>query len=81
MKKTIYVSDLIDTIISHNEIVAIWEPDHSYKEFHNGRYSKLLWKGMAWNIPKEYSSRLFHRIFGTIPESIDKGDTINILVY
>ena len=70
------VKDLIDAIISHNEIVGIWERRKS-KE---GRYSVLLWQGMAWDIPEEYLDRTFLKIFGTVPESITEADNVNILV-
>ena len=70
------VKDLIDTIISHNEIVGIWERRKS-KE---GRYSVLLWRGMAWDIPEEYLDRTFLNIFGIVPESITEADTVNISV-
>lgn len=70
------VKDLIDTIISHNEIVGIWERRKNKK----GRYSVLLWRGMAWDIPKEYLDRTFLKIFGTVPESITEADTVNIAV-
>ena len=70
------VKDLIDTIISHNEIVAIWER----RKNKEGRYHVLLWKGMAWDIPKEYLDRTFLKIFGTIPEKISLSDTVNIAV-
>lgn len=71
------VEMLVDTIISHNEIVALWCEIQS-KE--NGRYSELLWRGMAWDIPEEYKKLAVVRLFGTIPESIWQADTINILV-
>jgi hypothetical protein len=35
---------------------------------------------MAWDIPKEYKTCEFVKIFGTIPESITEADTINIEV-
>lgn len=70
------VKDLIDTIISHNEIVGIWERRKNKEE----RYDVLLWRGMAWDIPKEYLDRTFLKIFGTVPESITKADTVNIAV-
>lgn len=70
------VKDLIDTIISHNEIVGIWER----RKNKEGRYHALLWKGMAWDIPEEYLERTFFKIFGTIPESITEADTVNIAV-
>ena len=70
------VKDLIDTIISHNEIVAIWER----RKNKEGGYHALLWKGMAWDIPEEYLDRTFLKIFGTVPESITEADNVNILV-
>lgn len=70
------VKDLIDKVIGHNEIVAIWERRKS-KE---GRYSILLWRGMAWDIPKEYLDLTILKIFGTVPESITEADTVNISV-
>ncbi|WP_294465542.1 hypothetical protein [uncultured Ruminococcus sp.] len=70
------VKDLIDTIISHNEIVGIWER----RKNKEGRHHALLWKGMAWDIPEEYLDRTFLKIFGTVPESITEADTVNISV-
>ena len=70
------VKDLIDTIIGHNEIVAIWER----RKNKEGRYHALLWKGMALDIPEEYLERTFLKIFGTVPEIITEADTINIAV-
>ena len=70
------VRDIIGPIISHNEIVSIWEV--VYEEANS--YHQQLWHGMAHQIPKEYLIRPFSRIFGTIPESISKADTINIEV-
>ena len=70
------VKDLIDTIISHNEVVGIWER----RKNKEGRYHALLWKGMAWDIPEEYLDRTFLKIFGTVPESIAEADTVNISV-
>ena len=70
------VKDLKDTIISHNEIVGIWER----RKNKEGRYHALLWKGMAWDIPEEYLDRTFLNIFGIVPESITEADTVNISV-
>lgn len=70
------VKDLIDTIISHNEIVGIWES----RKNKGGRYHVLLWKGMAWDIPEEYLDRTFLKIFGIVPETITEADTVNISV-
>lgn len=67
------VEDIIDKIISHNEDIALW---HKTEE----RNSKLLWRGMAHEIPDEHKTSLFKRIFGTVPETIAEADTVNILV-
>jgi hypothetical protein len=70
-----YVKDLIiDKIISHNEIVSIWQP------LSKGA-SKEIWHGMAHEMPGSILNLPFDRIFGTIPESITQADTINILIY
>ena len=70
------VKDIIDTIISHNEIVALWyeEPTEDVK------YDKQVWRGMAWDIPNVYKECKFIKIFGTVPESIVEADTINIRI-
>ncbi|HJI48776.1 MAG TPA: hypothetical protein OIL97_04410 [Oscillospiraceae bacterium] len=70
------VKDLIDTIICHNEIIGIWER----RKNKEGRYSVLLWRGMAWDIPEEYLDRTFLKIFGTVPKSITEADTVNIAI-
>lgn len=70
------VKNLIDRVIGHNEIVAIWER----RKNKEGRYHILLWRGMAWNIPEEYLNRTFLKIFGTVPESISNADSVNIAV-
>ena len=69
-----YVKDLlIEKIISHNEIVSIWEPlDKSA--------STEIWHGMAHEIPDSILNLIFDRIFGVIPEYITQADTINILI-
>lgn len=70
------VKDLIDKVVGHNEIVAIWERRKNKEDW----YHTLLWKGMAWDIPEEYLDRTFLKIFGTVPESITDADTVNIAV-
>lgn len=70
------VKDLIDKVVGHNEIVAIWERRKNKEDW----YHTLLWKGMAWDIPEEYLERTFFKIFGTVPESITEADTVNISV-
>lgn len=67
------VGNIIDTIISHNAVVAIWVDEDNHT-------SKRLWQGMGWAIPQEYKKLTFKRIFGAVPESIYEADTINILV-
>ena len=69
------VSDLIDKIFSHNEIIALW-----YDDPENNNYSIRQWKGMAWNIPQELGDQEFIRIFGAIQDSIVNSDIINIQV-
>ena len=70
------VKDIIDTIISHNEIVALWIEE----ETEDVRYDKQIWRGMAWDIPNSYKGCKFIKIFGTVPESIVEADTINIRI-
>lgn len=67
------IKDAIDNIFSHNEIVAIWEREYKF-------YDKLVWQGMAWDMPKKYKEIEKWRIFGLIPENIDEADHINILI-
>lgn len=67
------VCDLVDKIFSHNEVVALWKEEKGEISYH-----KLLWRGMAWDIPEEYKTCKFVKIFGTIPESITEADTVNI---
>ncbi len=67
------VQDLIDTIFSHNEIIALWvnaTPDSK----------KLIWRGEAWRLPEEHKNKTVDRIFGVIPEFTPQSDTINILL-
>lgn len=67
------VKDLIDNIISHNEVVSVWKPLSKQS-------SEEIWHGMAHAIPSHVANLTFKRIFGTIPEHITQADTINILV-
>lgn len=70
------VKDIIDTIISHNEIVALWVEEQT----EDVRYDKQIWRGMAWDIPNVYKECKFIKIFGTVPESIVEADAINIRI-
>jgi hypothetical protein len=70
------VKDIIDTIISHNEIVALCVEE----ETEDVRYDKQIWRGMAWDIPNSYKGCRFVKMFGTVPESIAESDTINIRI-
>ena len=72
---TMQIGNAVDTLFSHNEIIALW---HEKPEVKHRSY--LLWRGMAWNIPKEYKSLRLIKFFGTVPEKISEADTINILV-
>lgn len=69
----VLVKDLIDNIISHNEVVSIWKPLSMQS-------SEEIWHGMAHAMPAHIANLTFKRIFGTIPECITQADTINILV-
>lgn len=70
------VENLIDKVISHNEVVALWfevvAGDKAYDE--------LIWKGMAWGIPEAYKQCEVVKIFGSIQESIYETDIINIRI-
>lgn len=50
------------------------------EETEDVRYDKQIWRGMAWDIPKQYMDCKFEKIFGTVPESIVEADTINIRI-
>lgn len=66
------VSDIIDTIISHNSTVSLYvDIGHSSRE---------VWHGMAHRLPEEYLNREFVRIFGAIADGINTSDTIRILI-
>ena len=66
------VSDIIDTMISHNSIVSLYvDIGHSSKE---------VWHGMAHRSPEKYLNREFVRIFGAIADGINTSDTIRILI-
>ena len=69
------VGDLIDIIFSHNEIISLDVPEWD----ENGiQYSKTIWRGHAHQLPNEYKSYSFLRIFGCIAENITKSDTLHI---
>lgn len=70
------VHDLIDVAFSHNSRVAIWVEDEE-----DPHYSKLVWVGMAWNMPVEYRKMKFKKIFGMVAEHISDSDIINIKVF
>lgn len=66
------LGDAIDTIFSHNSIVAI--------HYDNKAYYEQLWRGMAWDMPEQFKLCTHWSIHGFIAESIDRSDTINIVV-
>ena len=75
IKLPISVENVIDKLFSHNEIVALW-----CKVEKDVTYHKIVWRGMAWDIPKKFKSCGFVKFFGTIPQNISQADTINIEV-
>lgn len=68
------ISDAINNIFSHNEMVAIWE-------YVSGSEDKLVWRGMAWDLPERYKDIEQWQIFGNSTENIWKADTINIRIW
>ena len=73
--KQVSVNDVVDKLFSHNEIISLWRKVKDEVSYH-----KRIWYGMAWDIPEELKNCKFVKIFGTIPESIDHADIINIEV-
>ena len=70
------VDEAIDTFFSHNELIALWilMTDESGNSYHY-----KIYYGEAWRLPTHYRNTLMcTKFFGTIPETVDKGDTINI---
>ena len=70
------LGDIIDRIISHNEIVTLMFET----EVCSFRGLQHFWHGMAWNIPKEYLELPFVKIHGVVPDKITEADTIWIEV-
>ena len=70
------LGDIIDRIISHNEIVTLMFET----EVSSFRGLQHFWHGMAWNIPKEYLELPFVKIHGVVPDKITEADTIWIEV-
>ena len=70
------LGDIIDRIISHNEIVTLMFET----EVCSFRGLQHFWHGMAWNIPKEYLELPFVKIYGVVPDKITVADTIWIEV-
>lgn len=70
------IHDLVDVVFSHNSRVAIWAEDEE-----DPHYSKMVWSGMAWNMPVEYRKMKFKKIFGMVAEYIEDSDIINIEVF
>lgn len=75
-KDTQQLKNFIDTVISHNERISLWEQD-----IEDDHYCNSLWSGMGFKIPEEYLNRNVKRIFGTIPTSILDADVINIELF
>lgn len=70
------LGDIINRIISHNEIVTLMFET----EVCSFRGLQHFWHGMAWNIPKEYLELPFVKIHGVVPDKITEADTIWIEV-
>lgn len=78
MSKRIYgliVEDIIDNIVDHNSVVALWLEDKD-----DPHYSNCIWRGQGWKIPDPYNSYKFVRIFSSIPDTVLAGDVVNIEV-
>lgn len=69
------VEDIIDNIVDHNSIVALWLKDQE-----DPHYSNQLWRGEGWKIPDPYLDYKFIRIFSAIPDTVLAGDVVNIEV-
>lgn len=67
------VEDIIDTIISHNNIIELYEESKD-----DPHYSVRIWKGMAHRLPKHFGRYKFLSINGSICENIADSDHINI---
>ena len=67
------IRNAIGKLFGSNEIIALWVKTNKW-------YRALLWRGSAWKLPSEYKKLKIQRFFGTIPETICKADTINILI-
>lgn len=69
------LKDLIDKLVSHNEIIKLWYVDTSDPDGYH-----LMFHGMGWEIPDPYLELKVHSIFGCIAEKISESDAINILM-
>lgn len=69
------IKSAIDTMFSHNEIIALW-----YESKTDDRGYRLIYRGEAWATPDEYLCLEMIKFFGCIPEHIYEADVINILV-
>lgn len=67
------LQDAIGLIFSHNEEIALYRPDPSGEHV-----SVEIWRGMAHQLPEEYSNVQNWRIFGLIHETLDESCIINI---
>lgn len=76
---TIRLIDLRDTIVPHNNLVAIWWEDPSVSREDNPGYGcSRLWQGEFWRLPKEYELREVKGFLSLVAESIHLSDYINI---
>ena len=69
------VGDMIDKFFSHNTRIALW-----YEDPTDRHYSNMLWRGMAWNIPKNYKALTFVKFMGIVADNISESDILNIKI-
>ena len=67
------ISDIIDNIVDHNSVIALWEEDEN-----DPHYMNLLYRGQGWQIPDSYLKYKFVRIYSAEAESIELSDVVNI---
>ena len=75
MKIQFTVKELIDHIVDHNSIVALWETDYT-----DPHYSNCLWRGEGWRVPEPYTNYKVIRVFSAIADSVSSSDVVNIQV-
>ena len=70
------ICDAIDKLFSHNSRIQLW---NNTIEDDRPIY-KLLWKGMAWNIPDVLRDLKILKFEDIMPDKITDADCINLIV-